>query len=150
MARDIDRLKAKQLYTEEGKSIKDISIVTGVPEKTIYRWKQEADGTDDDWDTTRETLQLTGVSAGQSMIALAIKQLKEMSVSGEIDARKADAFTKIVKSARSLLRDIDKRGNVLLGLNEFIEFLRESHPDQLDALQPYIIEFGSWVKRKYP
>jgi transposase-like protein len=150
MARDIDRLQAKQLYTQDGKTIKEISIVLGVPEKTIYRWKQESDGTDDDWDAIREVLQLTGVSAGKNVIALAVKKLSEMAASGEVDAGKADAIIKIVKVARSLLRDIDKRGNILLGLNEFIEFLRESHPEQLDALQPYIIEFGSWVKRKYP
>jgi len=150
MARDIERLKAKQLYTEEGKSVGEISAMLGVPEKTVYRWKSEATDTDGDWDKDREAMQLTGLSAYKQTLLLALKQLRAMAVSGDIDPRKADALNKVIKSAKSLAKDIDKRGNILLGMNEFLEFLRQDHEDVLESLTPYLSEFGSWVKRKYP
>ena len=150
MARDIDKLKAKQLYTEEGKDVKEISSMLGVPEKTVYRWKSEAEGSDDDWDRDREAIHLTGHSAYKRMLAIAVKQLSDIAVSGEIDPRKADALQKVIKSAKSLAKDMDRRGNILLGMTEFTEFLRESHADQLETLQPFLIEFGTWVKKKYP
>jgi uncharacterized protein YjcR len=145
MAYSTERHEAKRLYVEEGKSIKEVSATLSVNEKTLYRWKE-----DDGWDKDKETLALTGVSAYKNMLLLAVKQLQKMATDETIDARQADALNKIVKSAKSLAKDIDKRGNIMLGISEFVEFLRESHPETLAGLQPFLVEFGTWVKRKYP
>jgi transposase-like protein len=145
MAHTTERFEAKRLYCEDGKTIKEVALVTGVNEKTLYRWKE-----DDEWDKDRQAMQLSGVSAYKSMISIAVRKLEEMATSGEINASDADALQKVVKSARSLSKDIDKRGNILLGIGEFVLFLRDLHPDQLEGMQALISEFGGWVKRKYP
>ncbi|TAK51459.1 MAG: DUF1804 family protein [Bacteroidetes bacterium] len=145
MAYSKERLEAKRLYVEEGKSVKEISTTINVPEKSVYRWSL-----DDGWEKERETMAMTGVSALKNMLLIAVRQLQEMASGGEIDARKADAIMKVVKAAKSLGKDLDKRGNILLGISEYVEFLRTEHPDTLVEMQPYLVEFGNWVKRKYP
>ena len=145
MANKMDRLKATELYVSEGKTVKEISAMLGINEKNLYYWCKT-----DEWDSERETIALTGLSAYKSTLALAVKQIQDMVTSGKVDSSKADALQKIVKAAKSLYKDIDKRGNILLGIGELIEFLRESHPEQLETLQPYLIEFGTYVKKKYP
>lgn len=145
MAYSEERIRSKRLYVEEGKSIKEISTMEGINEKTLYRWREE-----EEWDNDRETMQFTGVAAYKHMMAMAVKKLEEMAKTGTINPKDADAFMKIVKGARSMAKDIDKRGNILLGLGEFIQFVRENHPDFLGELQPRLSEFGTWVKRKYP
>jgi uncharacterized protein YjcR len=145
MARNNDRLNAKRLYIEENKEISDIALQLDVPEKTVYRWRAE-----EGWDKDRETMKLTGVSAYKNMMLIAVRQLEEMATSGEIDARKADALNKVIKAAKSLSKDIDKRGNILLGVGEFVTFMREEHSEFLMTLVPYLTEFGTWVKHRYP
>lgn len=145
MSRHLKRLKAKLLYVEEGKSHEEIAALVGVSETTVRSWSRK-----DGWETDREAMLLTDVTAYKQMLLMAVKQLQKMAAAGEIDPDKVDVLHKVIRTAKMLGRDIDRRGNILLGLNEFVEFLRELHPDALGNLQPYLIEFGSWVKRKYP
>jgi transposase-like protein len=149
MARNFDRLRAKQLYIEETKGVKEIAALLGVPEKTIYRWRDDAKGTPEDWDKDREIVQLTPLAASKRMLILAIKKLDEMVATGSFDSKSADAFAKTVKSVRTLQKDVDIPGNILLGMNEFIEYLREHHPDRLEGIEDLVIEFGSAVRKKY-
>jgi len=145
MAHTTERLAAYQLFVEEGKSLKDIAAQIGVSEKSLYRWKEE-----DKWDDDRKTLQLTGSTALKSTLIIAVKKMEEMATSGDIDPKAADAIVKIIKAARSLSKEIDTRGNIMLGLREFTEFIRVEHPEHLSMMQSLLAEFGTWIKRKYP
>lgn len=145
MAYTVEKLKAKQLYTEEGKTIKEIAVVTGIPEKTLYRWKEQ-----EAWDKDREAMQLTGITTMKQTLAHITEELGKIVLNKEAPKGKADELYKLWKMARDMNKEIDKRGNILLGMNEFVEFLRSEHDDFLPDFEPYLVEFGSWVKKKYP
>ena len=146
MSHDITtKLEAKRLFIEEGRSVKEICAQFGLNEKTVYRWRDE-----EGWEKDRETISLTGVSTLKQSMLLAVRAMEKMVQAGEINARDVDAIMKLIKGAKSLSRDIDKRGNIMLGLSEFVEFMRENHQENLQGLQLFLVEFGNWVKRKYP
>jgi transposase-like protein len=145
MAHKTERLEARRLYVEEGKSIREIAATLSLNEKTVYRWS-----TEDAWENERASMAFTGISTVKNSLLLAVRAMEKMVQAKEINAREVDAIMKLIKGAKSLSRDIDKRGNILLGVGELIEFLRESHPESLEQLQPFLVEFGGWVKRKYP
>lgn len=143
MAR-IEKSDAKRMYCEEGILIPEISKRLNVPEKTLYRWREE-----DKWDQEREAMKMTSFSAYKQTLKIAIDKLTSIALSGQIDVKEADALTKIIKSAKSLYKDVDTLGNILLGMSEFADFLQERSPETLDKLQPWIAEFGQTMSKKY-
>lgn len=149
MARKIERMDARRLYCEELKEIPEIAKQLGVPEQTVYRWRSDdkADGTD--WDSTRESMRMTSFSAYKQTMKMAVDKLTSIAASGEIDPKQADAIVKIIKAAKSLYKDVDSLGNILLAMGDFTEFLQERDQEILEKLQPYLIEFGSVMQKKY-
>ena len=149
MARRLERLDAKRLFIEERIEIPEISKRLNVPEKTVYRWKQEDRDAGADWDQDREQVVMTSLSAYKMTLKIAIDQLKAVASSGEINVKNADAIVKMIKAAKSLYKDVDNLGNILLAMTEFTEFLAERDPEILMKLQPYLSEFGTTMQRKY-
>jgi transposase-like protein len=149
MARRIERLDARRLYTEELLPIAEIAKRLKVPENTVYRWKIEDSERGQDWDKDRETMRLTSFSAYKQAIKIAVDRLTAMATSGEIDFKDADGLTKIIKAAKSLYRDVDSLGNILLAMNEFTDFLAERSPETLEVLSPWLTEFGQVMSKKY-
>lgn len=149
MARKIERLDAKRLYCEELKEIPGIAVLLNVPEKTVYRWKAEEREKGSDWDKEREEIRNTSFSGYKKTLKLAIDMIDRMAATGEISTKDADAVQKIVKAVKSLYKDVDNLGSVLLMMNEFSEFLSEREPDLLEKLQPYIVEFGTAMSKKF-
>ena len=149
MARKIERLDAKRLYCEELKEIPEIARLLNVPEKTIYRWKAEEREKGADWDKEREEIRNTSFSGYKKTLKLAIDMIDRMAATGEINAKDADAVQKVGKAVKSLYKEVDNLGNVLLTMNEFAEFMAEREPELLDKLQPYIVEFGTTMSKKY-
>ena len=92
---------------------------------------------------------MTSFSAYKQAIKIAVDKLSAMAASGEIDFKDADGLTKIIKAAKSLYRDVDSLGNIILAMNEFADFLAERSPETLDELQPWIAEFGQVMSKKY-
>ena len=149
MARKLERLDARRLYSEELIPVGEIATRLQVPEKTVYRWKSEDAARGQDWDKERETLRLTSFSAYKQAIKIAVDKLTAIATSGEINFKDADGLTKIIKAAKSLYRDVDSLGNIILAMNEFADFLAERSPETLDTLQPWLSEFGQVMSRKY-
>jgi hypothetical protein len=148
MAHKIERLKAKQLYCEEGKSVGEIAKtpVNGkyIDEKTLYRWAKE-----DGWDHEREALHLTSFSAYKQTLKIVSDKFNEIALSGVIDAKEIDALKKLVKSARELYKEVDEPGNALLGMSMYAEFMHDKYPEELEKQLPFITEFGQYVRTKY-
>lgn len=149
MSRKLDRIDAKRLYTEELKEVPEISKQLGVPEATVYRWKSDDKEKGSDWDADRESLRMTSFSAYKQTLKIAIDKLNSIAASGVIDTKEADAIVKIIKSAKSLYKDVDMLGNILLAMGEFTDFLRDRDGDMLTALQPYLQEFGKQMSKTY-
>lgn len=149
MARKIERIDAKRLYCEELNEIPEISTRLNVPEKTIFRWRAEDRDRGNDWDDDREEMRLTSFSAYKKTLKIAVDKLNQIAISGEIDSKQADAIVKIIKAAKSLYKDVDALGNILLAMGEFTGFLQERDIDLLEKLQPYLQEFGHTMSKKH-
>jgi transposase len=149
MARKIERIDAKRLYTEELKEIPEIAVQLNVPEKTVYRWKSEDKEKGIDWDREREEIRNTSFSGYKKTLKLAIDMIDKMAMTGEIKAADADAVQKVVKAVKSLYKDVDSLGNILLAMSEFTDFLAERDQDLLEKLNPYLMEFGNAMSKKY-
>lgn len=149
MARKIERIDAKRLYCEELKEIPEIATVLNTPEKTIYRWKSDDKEKGSDWDREREEIRNTSFTGYKKTLKIAIDMIDKMATSGEINAKDADAVQKVVKAIKSLYKDVDSLGNILLAMSEFADFLAERDPETLSRLNPYLMEFGQVMSKKY-
>lgn len=149
MARKIERMDAKQLYTEELKEVPEISTKLNVPEATVYRWKQEDKEQGVDWDKEREAIRMTSSSAYKKVLKIVIDKLSAVAAAGTVDAREADSIVKMIKSAKSLNKDVDSLGNIYLAIQEFVDFMDERDSEMLKKLQPYLTEFGNAMSKKY-
>lgn len=144
MARNIERLKAKKFFTEEGKTVPEISVALGVPVKTVYAWAKK-----DAWEKDRETVVLSGMASINDLKILAAKEIEAMRAAGTIDSKRADALVKVFTFADKLGKGMNHRQNILLGVKALTRFLAENHPEALDNLKPFLIEFGDWVKERF-
>ncbi len=153
MARKVERIDAKRLYTEELKEVPEISKQLNVPEKTIYRWKSDDLKKGSDWDKEREAIRntLSSVSIKTDQVAAAQyeKILKEIAATGKINPAEIYAFRQLLLSAEAFKKKQDKLGDILLMVNELIEFMTENHPDRLESLHDLLTEFGDSMRDKY-
>jgi len=116
-----------------------------VPSKTLYRWRDA-----DAWDKDRDALATTGITALKDSMILATRQLKDMlDDPAQFTGANVDKLLKLINLIGRMDKDIDRRGNVLLGLGEFIEFMQAHHPEELGRLQPFFIEFQTHITKKY-
>lgn len=153
MARKIERLDAKRYFCEELKEIPEIAILIRIPEKTIYRWKSEDMEKGIDWDKERAAIRETSFSAGKQML-LALnsrlsKMVEEIKAEGKINPSEVYALRQLLLSIKSMEKDVDALGNIILSMNEFADFLSQRDPDILTKLQPHLVEFGSEMSKKY-
>lgn len=145
MAHKIERIEAKRLYLEEKLSLEEIAKrMPQVSIASLYRWSKE-----ESWDKEREEVALTSYGAYKRVLQLAADKITEIAQSGQIDARAADAVTKLLKSVKTLFKDVDAYGNILLAVGELTEFLAERDHDLLEKLHPFLVEFGSAMSKKY-
>ena len=152
MAYKQQRLEARRLYIEDGLEILEISKRLGVNEKSVYRWRQD-DAESNDWDKQREEIKMTSFSAARDMLRVATIRMSQMvgeiTISGKLHPGDIHALRELINSAKSLQKDVDRLGNVLITVEELTEFLSQRSPDILEQLMPYLSEFGVEMKRKY-
>ena len=153
MAHKIARIDAKRLYCEENKEIPEIAKLTETPESTVRRWKSEDAAAGNDWDKEREEILTTSFSAVKQMLRAATSRLAtmvgEIERDHKINASEVYALRQLILSAKSLQREIDNYGNIILAMTEFTEFIQERDPQELQRLQPYLSEFGAAMSKKY-
>jgi transposase len=149
MARKIERIDARRFYIEEIMEIPEIAKRLNVPEKTVYRWKADDKLKGADWDKEREEIRDTSFTAYKKTLKLAVDMVENMANTGVISSQSADAVQKVVKAVKSLYKEVDSLGNILLAIGEFIEFLSERDPDMVEKLQPYLADFGNSMSKKY-
>lgn len=139
------RINARQLYVQDRKSIGEISKQLSVPEKALYRWRD-----DEAWDKDLEALATTSINSLKDAFLLIVRQLQEMVADpSKFTNANIDKLSKTIKAIKSLEKDIDKRGNILAGLEEFVGFMRENHPADLNLVSQYLVEFSAHLVSKY-
>jgi hypothetical protein len=145
MSHKIERIEAKRLYLEENLSLEDIQKrMPQVSIASLYRWSAE-----EKWDAEREEVALTAFSSHRTILKMITKKLDEIAKSGVIYPSESDSLTKLAKTVKTLFRDIDSYGNIILAVGEFTEFMAERDQELLDKLHPYLIEFGNAMSKKY-
>ena len=144
MAYDVEFERAKELYAE-GKYPENISIMTGVPKQTIYRWIKE-----NDWKQQKTGRALNMYDALDKMLTLVGKKIEELATTEGIDERGLKSVGSILQHLERLEKKFNRRGNILLGINEFTEFKRERHPEGLKQWTEELTEFVSYIRTKYP
>ncbi len=153
MARKIERIDAKRLYTEELKEIPEISKQLRVPEKTVYRWKYEDLQKGSDWDKEREQLRTTSTIASKKIDRVAFvrleKMLDEIAAGAKINPSDVYALRQLILSANAFRKGEDKLGDILLMVNELINFTSERYPDKLESMQELLTEFGDAMRDQY-
>jgi transposase-like protein len=157
MARKLDRIEAKRLYCEEKKEVKEISRLLSVPEGTIYAWKSADAERGNDWDKMREEIQLTSFSATKDMLRMVTARLSamadELTKAGpdgaKINPSEVYAIRQLLKSLKELQKDVDHYGNILLAMQEFTDFMGDRAPELLLTMEPYLLEFGNTISKKY-
>lgn len=144
MAYTDKKLEAKRLYIEDGKAVKEIIELLGINEKTLYRWIQ-----DGKWEKEKEEIALTSINAYKQALKIAVDKLTKMAATGEINPAEADAIMKIVRSVKSLQKDVDNLGSILLMVAELTNYLSETSPEALQSLIPCLDGFRQAMSKKF-
>ncbi len=73
----------------------------------------------------------------------------EIQTTNKINPSEVYALRQLILSAKSLQKEIDNYGNIILAMTEFTEFMAERDHEELERLQPFLSEFGSLMSKKY-
>jgi len=145
MAHKIERIEAKRLYLEENLSLEEIqNRMPQVSIASLYRWSA-----DEHWDAEREEVALTAFSSHRTILKMISNKLNEIAKSGVINAGDSDSLTKLAKTVKTLFKDVDSYGNIILAIGELTEFLAERDQEMLEKLHPLLVEFGNMISKKY-
>ena len=145
MSHKIERIEAKRLYLEENLSLEDINKrIPQVSLASLYRWSAE-----EKWDAEREEVALTAFSSHRTILKMISNKLNEIAKSGVINAGDSDSLTKLAKTVKTLFKDVDSYGNIILAIGELTEFLAERDQEMLEKLHPLLVEFGNMISKKY-
>jgi hypothetical protein len=149
MAYKDEKLEAHRLFIEEHKSLEEIAkSIPDVSIKTLYRWASEGN-----WQGEKEAISLTSFSAVKSMLQAAVARMTvmvgEIQRDGKINSGEVYALRQLILSAKSLQKEVDSFGNLLLAIEEFTSFLAEQDPEMLEKIHPLLVRFGVEMSKKY-
>lgn len=143
-----DRTEAKRLYIEENVGIAEISKRLDIPEKTLYRWRN-----DEKWDEEKEDIANTSTNAVKQSYRAAIaameKITKDFEAGGTLNSADVQNARMLIKNAKELQKDVDMLGNILIAQREWTQFLQERDPELLQKNLPYLLAFKDEMKKKY-
>ena len=133
--------QAERMYIREKKRMEDISAVTNVPVRTLYRWRKKYNWDDRlfDWETSA-----TGI-AEKTM-----KLLHEFIQGvGKLDTTITDTLVKTASAIRKLDSDFDMLGTTLMVVEELTFYLRTNDPEGFNKIQETLPGFLLYMRDKY-
>ncbi len=145
MAYEEEIAVAQLMYEQDRKSAKDISVQTGVPMQTVYRWIK-----DKGWKQSKVERLLNKVEQLKNLRELVDKQTQDLLSSDNPDKQKLDSLRGYQRLLAEFEKTVDMRGTILQGMEAFVKFMRSEHPEGVDAFIPYFQEFPGWVRKNYP
>jgi uncharacterized protein YjcR len=153
VARKTDRIDARMLYSMEMKEVAEISTILNVPEKTLYRWKQEDGKRGTDWDKDRESFRRTPAARAEELFEAAIKKFQEivdnMAEASAIDSQALFAVDKILDRYEKMRKRQHMYPYILTMVRELTELLEDENSELLQELVPYLKKFGELMAKKY-
>ena len=158
---------AERMYTEDQRSLTEISEAIGIPLQTLSRWKAKLH-----WDDKKRSAIKTPIVLARQLMGMLTEKVErlmqgkskksqvkcqkcgaefevESEERAEVTARDTDEIRKLVKSIREIGGDQDMLGSILISMNEFVDFMKPRDPALLNQMQEHLVEFGETMRRKY-
>lgn len=152
------------MYVQSRHALPVIAITLDVPEGTLRRWKTDAAGAGDDWDTARAAQMVKGegfeavvtqaVEDFTIMFQATMEGLREDDKLAHADRAKimaslSDAFNKMIGAAGRASPRLSRLAIATDVLKRFAEFVHDEFPHHsavfLDVLEP----FGEVLSKAY-
>jgi len=165
MAHDGDKKRdARRRYVRERQGLPMIALATGIPERTIARWKAEAKADGDDWEASRAANTISGDGLDAVLIEViedyivqhraAIEDLKTEKGLSAIDRAKtiaslSDSFTKMISASGKVSPKISELGIAMDVLTRLGDFIGRTRPDLAPALLEVLEPFGEALSQSY-
>ncbi|MBI2427519.1 MAG: hypothetical protein HYV29_01730 [Ignavibacteriales bacterium] len=145
MAYEEEKTVAQLMYEQDRRNAKEIHVQLGVPLQTVYRWIK-----DGGWKQYRTDKVLTKFEAFKNFQDLLAQKFQEVASQPGIAKEDLDMLRGMIKTVSEMGKDIDRRGTILLGMHEFVKFIRSEYPDKVNDFIAYFNEFPKWVSKQYP
>jgi hypothetical protein len=145
MAYEEEKATAQLMYEQDRQNVKDIHAQLGVPQQTIYRWIK-----DGGWKQYRTDKVLNKFEAYKNFQDLLTQKFQEIGSQPGVSKEDLDVLRGMIKTVSDMGKDIDRKGTILMGINEFVKFIRAEHPEKVQDFIPYFSEFPKWVGKQYP
>ena len=137
--------EALQLYTLEGKTIKEIYEKFKVPERTIYHWRNKYD-----WDNYIK-------AGGQIGIAINLQKqfIEELQIAIEnkklTEPKTADSLLKTSKILEQLMPRATSLSNIFNLFDSLVDFITGYLDDEefIKMFQKYLPEMSDYVRKKF-
>jgi hypothetical protein len=145
MAYEEEIIIAQQMFEIDRKSAKEISVQTGVPIQTVYRWIK-----DKGWKQSVVDRTLNKYEQLHNLRELVDQQFRELASSSNPDKQKLDLLRGYQRALAEFEKEVDMRGTIKQGVEVLVRYLRDKYPDVVKTLAEPLTEFPSWVNKEYP
>jgi hypothetical protein len=145
MAYEEEKALAQVMYEQDKANAKMIHTQLGVPLQTVYRWIKEGA-----WKQYRTDRVLDKFEAFKNFQQLLTQKFQEIGSQEGVSKEDLQLLQQMIKTVSDMGKDIDRRGTILLGMQEFVKFIRSEHPEVVNDFVPYFSEFPKWVSKQYP
>lgn len=135
--REERRVRARTLYLQDKKSPADIAAMLGVDVATVFRWKRT-----EKWDQDLVETLRTGATLREKLFAQLNTKVEELAR----DGGSPDGIAKLWKVIKELDPTIDRLGNTIKTMEDFVSFLGEQYPAALKALSEPIERFLDFAR----
>lgn len=165
MAHDPEtRQAARAAYVFQRMSLEAVADRLGIGIATVRRWRTQAAATGDDWDKARAAASLSAEGAGTiAQLVLSdfltlyqgtVGDLRDDPAIPAMDraealSRLADAFTKTMNAVAKASPDLARFAVANELLRDLAGFVREHHPEHMDAVLEIIDPFSTHVAKTY-
>lgn len=138
-----EQRQAEKLYLN-GKKISEIAAVLGCNPRKIYTWIAKFG-----WKERRVQIEKTPEYIQGVLLQKLAQEVEGISRKTGISTVDADKIVKIVSAIKSLRRETDKLGNIILTMTEFMGFITGKDRKLADRISNYLGEFTQEMVEKY-
>jgi len=138
-----EQREAEKLYLA-GKKVSEIAMVLGCNSRRIYTWIKKFG-----WKERRAQIEKTPEYIQGVLLKKLAEEVEGIAAKKGISTVEADKIVKIVSSIKSLRRESDKLGNIILTMTEFMGFISGKESRLADRISEYLGEFTKEMVEKY-
>lgn len=138
-----EQRQAEKLFLA-GKKVSAIATVLGCNPRRIYTWIKKYR-----WKERRAQIEKTPEYIQGVLLKKLAEEVEGLANKRGISTVEADKIVKIVSSIKSLRRESDKLGNIILTMTEFMGFISAKESKLADRISEHLGEFTKEMVEKY-